>query len=283
VRRVVVPLAAAARQARAHGLGRFVDGSRDAIDRLFLSLDRPPLSIGHDGLSIHGYLRHRSFLAGLEEGSRDSYAQHLFATSVRPDATVIDGGAHVGLYTLIAARGLAGSGMVIAFEPDPYNVRALKFNTVKNGFDNVVVVEKALGARRGRTEFYRSKGTIGSSIFPRRGIGPLDVLPLELTTVDHELRGYALRSIIVKLDVEGAEVVALNGMRATIERCESVDLFAEVNPDALEQGSTTSEELIRTLQDLRFSVFVIDEAGRALVRVSDDVDVPKCNLFCRKG
>src|SRR5829696_2853293 len=138
-------LIAAARFARAHGFGQTVDGALDRIDRVYLSIDRPPLGIDHDGLSLRGYLRHRSFLASLEQGARDLYTQKLFKSSLRAGMTVIDGGAHLGLYTLIAARGVSREGVVMAFEPDPYNVRALEFNVLNNGFRNVMVFEKALG------------------------------------------------------------------------------------------------------------------------------------------
>jgi len=58
---------------------------------------------------------------------RETYSE-LFVSLLRPGMTVVDGGAHVGLYTLLGSRGVGPGGIVFAVEPDRYNLAALRLS-----------------------------------------------------------------------------------------------------------------------------------------------------------
>ena len=143
---------------------------------------------------------------------------------------MIDGGAHLGFYSLLAERALAGSGTVLAFEPDPYNFAALQRNVAAT---SITAVPKALSADTGRSLFQPSLSTTGSSLLPRSDIEMATPIDVETTTIDTELDGLPLDVLIVKLDVEGSELAALAGMQHSLERARTIVLFAEVNPKAL--------------------------------------------------
>ena len=74
------------------------------VDSTLIRLRRAPLRAVIDGLPVRGFLRHRSFLAEARR-PRATYAE-LFVSLLRPGMTVVDGGAHVGLYTLLGSRGV---------------------------------------------------------------------------------------------------------------------------------------------------------------------------------
>jgi FkbM family methyltransferase len=196
-----------------------------------------------NGTPVRGYLRHRSYLA---EAARpgETYAQ-LYSELLTADATVVDAGAHVGVYTVLAAPRCA---YVVAFEPDPYNVRALHANAGQ--LANVRLVEKALSDSVGVTTFYVTPSTIGSSMLERAGGEPRSV---ETTTVDAELSGREIRSLILKLNIEGAELRALEGARETFARASDVTMFVEVNPALAE-----SEDIEAWLSVAGFDVAYID-------------------------
>jgi FkbM family methyltransferase len=129
---------------------------------------------------------------------------------------VVDVGAHIGRYTLMAAR---TASRVIAVEPDPSNFRMLERNVKLNGYSNVVLVPKALSSRPGTLEFQLAgrENTGTSSILPE-GLAPSALgtrggtIRVGTDTLDHILATCGLSRIDwLKVDVEGHEVAVLEG------------------------------------------------------------------------
>jgi FkbM family methyltransferase len=271
--RSLAALGRAARLARSAGLGRALRALRDGTDSVFLCLDRPPLKASVDGERVRGYLRHRSFL---DEVARPKTTYRaLFVRSLRLGMTVIDGGAHVGVYTLLASRQVGAHGRVLAFEPDPYNFRALAFNA--RGLSNVRLLRKALGDERRWAVFHESAGTIGSSLVSHGDTSRESVV--EVTSIDEELAGDAVGDLLVKLNVEGAEPLVLRGMTDTLARCGDAVLFVEVAPTLL---GPEAQHIVGTLEELGFEVSRIDLAEQSLIRVDAGTPLPKCHLFAER-
>lgn len=197
---------------------------------------------------------------------------------------VVDGGAHVGLYTLLAARAVGETGSVLAFEPDPYNYAALQFNVGRASCPNVRLSPKAIGGEVGRAVFFQNPGTIASSLASRQGVGRCRPLEVSATTIDHELAQFrVVGALLVKLDIEGAELRAVRGMRQTLKRVRSVELFVELNPPALQDFGSGAEEFVGELERLGFRVGLIDEMAGAVVPIGPQSALPKGNLYCTRG
>jgi FkbM family methyltransferase len=248
--RLLGAVAAGSRRAGARGAARRLARVGDS---LFLAVGRAPLTAKIDGVSVSGYLRHRSFLAEAMR-PRTTYSE-LFVRSLRPGMTVIDGGAHVGLYALLAARAVGADGLILAFEPDRYNLAALRLNARRSGAKNIVVLPKALSNAPGTATFYETTSTIGSSLLQRPDSRRHTV---ETTSVDAELDGRAITELLVKLNVEGAEPLVLEGMRETLARIRAATLFIEVNPPLLEAAGTDVGHLLAGLEADGFEVSYID-------------------------
>jgi FkbM family methyltransferase len=269
--RVLSTLGTGARWARGVGLDRLMQTGRDGADAAFLLLGRPPLRADVDGLTLRGYLRHRSFLAHLASGTYEPEYRRLFLRELRPGATVVDAGAHIGTYTLLACRAVGSTGRVLAIEADPYNVRALEPNIRRAGCANVTIVGKAVADAPGRARFQQSLGTISSSFEARAGRGPFRQLDVEVTSIDAELKDVDVDALVVKLDVEGAEPRALVGTRETIARAGSVALFLELNPSAL--AASGSDETTLLAQ--------VDALGLEATTIGDErVGSGPTNLLC---
>ena len=269
--RALSTLGTGARWARGVGLGRLMQAGRDGADAAFLRLGRPPLRADVGGLTVRGYLRHRSFLAHVDSGTYEPEYRRLFERELRPGATVVDAGAHSGTYTLLASRAVGPSGRVVAIEPDPYNVRALEANVRREGCTNARIVRKALADMPGRARFQQSLGTISSSFEAREGRGPFRELELDLTSVDAELDGTDVDALVVKLDVEGAEPRALAGITETVARAASVALFLEVNPSALAASGSSEESVLAQ----------VDALGLEATPIGDErVGSGPTNLLC---
>lgn len=279
-RRSVGVLGSAARAARAVGLATAVSRARDALDTVFIRARRPPLRVAVDGVRIRGFLRHRSFLADVARPG-GTYRE-LFVSMLRPGMTVVDGGAHVGLYTVLAARTVGADGRVFSFEPDPYNYRALEHNVRALAVSNVRLARAALADAPGRASFHLSRSTIGSALRPRDDTS--GVAPVETTTIDATLSGADPDALLVKLNVEGAEPRVLEGMRETIARVSDLTMFLEVDPLGLQLAGSDAEALVARLHELGFDVYAIRLADQTLARVDAETPVAKGHVLCvRRG
>jgi len=265
--------------ARKIGLAPLVRAVREGVDAFFLTLGIFPLRAVREGVHLSGLLRHRSFLAGLTQ-AYEPYSRHLFLEALRDGTLVVDGGAHIGWYTCLAAQRLS-QGEILAVEPDPFNFAALAFNCRK--YSNVTLVRKALGSHDARTVFFSDYGTIGSSLFRRSGPSPKRPLEIEIVTLDTLLVGREAPHLLIKLDLEGAEPLALQGMTETAQRFPIITMLIEHNPQALKDGGFSAEDILRLLWTMGFKVWFVDEEGKRLLPTHEDTALPKGNLLALKG
>ncbi|MGC2697738.1 MAG: FkbM family methyltransferase [Candidatus Angelobacter sp.] len=142
-----------------------------------------------------------------------------FCSLVIPGCTVLDVGANVGLYTLLAAKRGA---QVFAVEADSLNAAMLRHHVKINGFEGrVTVLEIAATEIEKTVSLYRNPQNMGESNILERGqfIG---------TVAGRTLDSLNLPPLdICKIDVEGAEFAALVGMQQTLKRSPHLKLFVE--------------------------------------------------------
>jgi FkbM family methyltransferase len=257
--------------------------AREVVDRACGACGRPPLKVELEHFHLWGYLRHRSFLHQVATGSYEPLLRSLLEEFLRPGAAVIDGGAHIGLYTLLAGHRVGSAGHVIAFEPDPYNLRALEFNVRSAALANVRVIAAALSDELGTSPFHVSSGTIGSSIAKKTYIDDYrSTLEVRTSTIDHHLGDLPLPALLVKLDVEGAEPLAIRGAQRALQRCSDGRVILEHNPSALRDDGAAMAGALRLLRSLGFSVQAIDEGASRLHPLGESPPPSKCNLVADK-
>lgn len=158
-----------------------------------------------------------------------------------PGDLVIDGGANIGLFTVLAAASVGPQGRVVACEPAPATMRLLRANVERNDFGWVSLREAALAAAPGRTSLHVFEPGSGSSSFAPANVASANAVDVDVTTLD-DLAGDRLeQTTLVKLDVEGAELRALHGAARLIESARP-DFIVELEPEHLErQGSSIGE------------------------------------------
>jgi len=84
--------------------------------------------------------------------------------SISEGDVVIDAGANIGCFTLLAARKVGARGLVIAIEPGPNNYKRLKSNIEINGFKNDILVREALDRDSKDSRLFREGGWMDSSM-----------------------------------------------------------------------------------------------------------------------
>ena len=165
--------------------------------------------------------------------NEEEYA--AFRAAVAPGDVVLEAGANVGAYTVLFARWAGDRGHVYGFEPDPMALRGLQQHVALNGFaDRVTAVAAAIadnGARRLRFVLFQSSGI-------SRIAGDHEEVPSGTTvdevpawSIDRFCRTRGIAPTVIKIDVEGAELAALRGARATIAAAGArLQLFVEMHP-----------------------------------------------------
>ncbi|VTR91658.1 Methyltransferase, FkbM family OS=Singulisphaera acidiphila (strain ATCC BAA-1392 / DSM 18658 / VKM B-2454 / MOB10) GN=Sinac_2265 PE=4 SV=1: Methyltransf_21 [Gemmata massiliana] len=187
----------------------------------------------------------------------------LVLNEVRPGDVALDLGAHIGYYTLLLARLVGTGGRVVALEPDPDNYALLRRNVQANGFAQVTLFPGAAGDRPGRCGLHRSTDNAGD-----HRLHPADearaVVDVDVVRVDWLFRDRAHGVDFVKMDVQGSEGAALEGMTGLLERSPRVKLLLEFWPLGLERSGYGAARLLDRLQALGFRVYEVDEVQGAL-------------------
>jgi len=150
---------------------------------------------------------------GIFAGTFEGNERAVFAQLVQPGMTVIDIGAHAGLYTMIASRLVGDRGRVVAFEPSPRERARLLAHLRLNRCANVTVEPVALGDKEGEaTLFVVQNSETGCNSLRPGAIGKTAPVTVPLRRLDDYLAGGEItRADVVKMDIEGAELSVLRG------------------------------------------------------------------------
>jgi FkbM family methyltransferase len=215
--------------------------------------------------------------AGLEPGTR-----RVLTKLLGPGMTFVDVGAHIGLLTLAGARSVGNTGQVFAIEPGPVAFDALCQTITISGLGaNIHAKCQAVGARQERQTFY-IRNVIGhSSLMPSTLSEPgIEEIEVEVSPLDN-IVPEGKRVDVVKIDVEGAELAVLNGMRRIIAENPHLAIIAEYGPAHLREQGITPENWFAPFGDCGFESYLIDErSGDARpMQLHELIDVESVNIL----
>jgi FkbM family methyltransferase len=201
---------------------------------------------------------------------------------LQPGMTMVDVGANLGWYTCLAAQLIGPSGYVYAFEASPSTVEVLRKNIAVNGNKNIKVTAKGVTDKADKVTFFVEEASGASSLFSSGH--EVTRMEVEAISLDEFFQQEGWPPVhLVKIDIEGAEKLALEGMRQLSQRNPQLMLIVEINLKAF-----SLEELLGALQRCGFSRFRALELGKEL---SVPQDIPllleatrrlTVNLLCQK-
>lgn len=194
-------------------------------------------------------LYRRVRVAGGEREQMEEFIRH-----VRPGDVVWDVGAFLGMYSLFAAGAATDSGKVYSFEPEPRTLELLTKNIGLNRASNIVVIRAALTDKDQPGYIYPAKASQNAihSLRPGDRLEP-DGVPTTLCTGDVLVKqGAALAPNVIKMDIEGAEILALRGMAGVLGRRDCRYLFIEVHPKELPKFGAAANEVVALITNAGF-------------------------------
>ena len=229
----------------------------------------------------------------------------LFKKIVKEGDTVVDLGANIGYFTLLAAKLVGPNGKVYSFEPEPKNYSYLKKNIELNNYSQATAINKAVSDKNGTTELFICLYDTGHhTINKYDGIEAYShgrstekrPIKIETITLDEFFKGKEDSIDMIKMDVEGAEALALRGMDNILRTNDKLKMIIEFFPLLIKNMGSSPEELIyKLLNNYKFSIFVVpddyDSSAEKLTRAEsiDEImsvckrEVDHINLFLTKN
>jgi len=190
-----------------------------------------------------------------------------------PDGVILDLGAHLGTFSLAAA---ASGRRVIAVEASPRNVELLGRSADANGLDDTLtIVPVAVSNRAGTARFHQEGawGQITDSVWAS------NVVEVPVRTVPEILADLDIGRVdVVKMDVEGSEIAALEGMASMLSAPDAPAVVYESNAHTLRMFDATPERLIGVLADFGYDNYLISEQELALTPVTPATFQPETNV-----
>lgn len=152
------------------------------------------------------------------EGAYDGLLERIHEGDV-----VLDAGANVGLFSLLASEKVGPQGLVIAVEPNPANFESLSHHVKVNGCSNVRIYQRAIGDQSGKEVTMAGVGVRAKVVrWESSVLKSGDEYTVKTVTVEELLRQEGVRSDILKMDIEGAERVALGHLGPALQSLRSV-------------------------------------------------------------
>lgn len=179
-------------------------------------------------------------------GTYERSKQKVFAGHVRTGDVVLDIGAHVGFYSLLAARLVGESGRVFAFEPFEANVAYLKRHIQVNHLENIEVMEYAVSDADGDV-FMEEGATSTSGRIASSGSRSIRSVTLDSLSAS----GSIADPHMIKMDIEGGEYAALRGGEGLLRRCHPLILLAT-------HGAEVHGQCCRFLESLGYRLSSLD-------------------------
>jgi FkbM family methyltransferase len=202
--------------------------------------------------------------AALLEGQFEDPERIFVTRFLKPGMTVLDIGAHKGLYSLISSFKVGPSGQVLAFEPSLRERKRLKHHIWLNRCRNVSVFDFALGESEGSADLFVVQGTETgcNSLRHPDVLQPVRSVRVSVKMLDEVLREQKISTVdFIKLDVEGAELSVLKGAAQLLKGSYRPLILCEVQDLRTAPWGYPASRIIEYLCSCGYSWFTLDETG----------------------
>jgi FkbM family methyltransferase len=201
---------------------------------------------------------------------------------------VVDVGAHIGKYSIIASKMVGSKGKVIAIEAHPDNCDILKQNITLNKLSNVIVLNCAAHSTETLVKLYEPGQEDGFTIYntimtDRPSLNTQRYIEVKANTLDSLLLEKGIKQVNwIKIDVEGAEFEVLRGATTILSSSIDISLLIEIH-NVGANNKTFYEPIIELLESKNYKmsfekVYGTDERHIIMKKVSTNGDGGYCGV-----
>jgi FkbM family methyltransferase len=193
----------------------------------------------------------KTFEAYITAPNWDEATTDAFIATLKNGSVVLDLGANIGYYSLLAARLVGSQGKVYSFEPEPNNYALLANNVALNDYQNVITVPKAVSDTSGSVTLKLSNQDSGAhTIRDQFNLSEFTAtVNVETVCLDEYFEGCSHPIDVVKMDIEGLEPRAFRGMSRILKDNPQITMFVEFFPELIAQAGYQPAEFARSLME----------------------------------
>lgn len=204
--------------------------------------------------------------SGLCRGTFEPEEQMIMRALLPSCRGMMDIGANLGLYTLLASRLIPRDGRIVAFEASPIEYSKLSWTIQRNRLSNVEAVAAAVSDECGTATIHQSlagAGALNRLDRPAKTSGQWQEVQVPKTTLDAWAATHDDVAIdLIKVDVEGHEFAVLEGAKALLQRCRPIILI-EVNA-ARASARSSPRQIWHHLVERNYRWFAVQEGDAQL-------------------
>lgn len=197
-------------------------------------------------------------------GSYEPQETALVSSILKSDSIFVDVGANWGYFTLLAANLVGDAGVVLSLEPDPRLFQILNSNIARNKFQHVTALQVAAADKAGMLKlagYKESEGNFGVSRIIADDEEHSSFYQVNCDALDNLLEKHKITSVdLMKMDIEGAEVFALAGLKKYLTENRVKRLLLELHPAQLSKHGSCAAAIIETLQSYDYTPWTIDHS-----------------------
>ncbi|OGQ23332.1 MAG: hypothetical protein A3I05_05185 [Deltaproteobacteria bacterium RIFCSPLOWO2_02_FULL_44_10] len=246
-----------------------------ALLKIFMLFLPKNLKANYYGVTM--YIDSRDLRSMKEAFLKSPYENKMhetFNNVLKAGMSVVDIGAHIGLFSLIAGQKVGAEGHVYAFEPMPRCYELLQKNIQLYNLNNVEAIQSIVTNKQGKTELWMDKYySILGSLHKDNLMNKGEKVEVDAITLDHFFLGtdsHERRIDIIKMNIQGAEGLVIDGAKQLL-RSKGPTIFMEFWPFGLKKMGSDPEQLFDTLTGYGYQVYRIhmDDASLKPMKKSD--------------
>lgn len=216
----------------------------------------------------------------LFKNKQDQFEIALLKKYIHAGDTVLDIGANIGYYANILSNIVEKKGSVHCFEPDETNFRYLQ--TATSSLANCVINNKAVGPKTEKLKIYTSKNLN----VDHRTYKPEDYdkeIEIDALSVDDYVSTLLLKQNenekqnewknkkidFIKIDIQGFEMQALQGMKNTLRNNPNIKLISEFWPYGLRKAGSSVTAYFEELTALGFTCYLLEKKSLKKLSLED--------------
>jgi FkbM family methyltransferase len=204
----------------------------------------------------------------LEQGIWEAYETEIFLACLQQDYKVLDIGANIGYYAVLAGLYLDDKAQVLAYEPNPENFALLDNNIKINNCSNVQAFQLALSNIDNDGFLFLSADNFGDhQIYDNNQDRRKQ--PILLVNGDTHTQQFLNQVNLIKIDTQGAEWQVLQGIKQLIKKSlPQLQMILEFSPNSLRLAGSKPDDLLQYIFSLKLPIAMIDHINHQLIPTS---------------
>lgn len=243
--------------------------SKYLLSRLSFIIPDKHFLISYYGGKIYLNLKESSMMLNKALGVYEFWKTKLFFDIVKEGMTVVDVGVHKGYFSLLFAKLMNDKGRVLSFEPDSGNSFWFQKSVQANKYKCIMLYQCALSDSNGEATFYPGEESRYGSLFASYASAPeKEPVIVRTRTLDDVLQEEGISSVdIMKIDVEGADLLVLKGAKKTLQASQNLKIAMDVDLKGKEQR----EQLFDLLTLCGYQIFKIGKTLEPIEKIDETV------------